>query len=74
LSSSGKSVSSAFSPRAQRLHHLGQAVIGLRPHDEIDHRLAAHDLFALGLRDAARDADLEVGFASFRGLNRPSSE
>jgi hypothetical protein len=48
-------------PPPQRLHHLRQAVIGLRPHDKVHHRLAAHDLFALGLRDTSRHADLEVG-------------
>ena len=40
--------------------HLGQAVIALRPDHQIDQRLAAHDLFALGLRDTARHADFEI--------------
>jgi len=42
-------------------HHVGQAVIGLRPDHEIDHRLARDDLLALGLRHAARHADLQIG-------------
>ena len=37
--------------------HLGQAVIGLRPHDHVDRRLARDDLLAFGLRDAARDRE-----------------
>ena len=44
-----------------RLDHLGQAVIILRAHHQIDQRHPAHDLGALGLRHAARDADLEIG-------------
>jgi hypothetical protein len=51
-----------------------QAVIALRADHEIDQRLAAHDLLALGLRHAARHADLEVGLRGLQPLNRPSSE
>ena len=46
--------------------HLGQAVIALWADDQIDHGLAAHDLLTLGLRDAARDADFQIGFFSFQ--------
>ncbi|MPL97135.1 hypothetical protein SDC9_43323 [bioreactor metagenome] len=41
--------------------HLGQAVIVLRTDDQIDERHPAHDLGALGLRNAAGDADLQIG-------------
>ena len=58
---------------------LGQAVIALRPDHEIDHRRAADDLRAFGLRDAARDRDRHAaarrGAAScFSTRRRPSSE
>ena len=47
--------------RALALHrpveHLGQAVIGLRADHHADRRRTRHDLFALGLRDAACDRD-----------------
>src|SRR5690606_32168613 len=36
---------------------IGQAMIGLRPDDEIDIRRAAQDFLSLGLRDATRDAN-----------------
>ena len=36
---------------------VGQAVIALRPDDEIDRRRAADDFLAFGLRDAAGDRD-----------------
>ena len=36
---------------------LGQAMIGLRADDEVDQRRAGENLGALGLRDAAGDAD-----------------
>ena len=39
---------------------LGQAMIGLRADHDVDRRLAAGDLLALGLGDAARDGDGEV--------------
>ena len=39
---------------------LGQAVVGLRADDDVDGGLAAHDLLALGLGDAARDGDGEI--------------
>ncbi len=48
-------------PAALRLlQHLRQLVIGLRPEHQVDHRRAAGDLFALGLGDAAGDADHHV--------------
>ena len=56
---------------AQFLHHRGQAVIGLRPHDQIDHRLAPDDLFALGLGHTARHADLQVGLGRAQRLQPP---
>ena len=40
---------------------LGQAVIALRADNQIDHRLTAHDLFALGLGHTARDTDFQIG-------------
>ncbi len=40
---------------------VGQAVIGLRPHDQIDKRRAREDLGAFGLRHAARDRDAQIG-------------
>ena len=46
--------------RIDLFHHLGQTVIGLRPHDQINHRLARHDLGPLGLCHATRHPDLEV--------------
>src|SRR5260370_24257162 len=39
---------------------LGQPVVGLRPDDDVDGGLTAHDLLALGLSDAAGDGDGEV--------------
>ena len=48
------------------LQGFGQAVIGLRADDEIDGRCPAQDLVALGLGDAAGDADHH--FAAFAGL------
>jgi hypothetical protein len=51
LSSSGKAIS------AHAGEHGGQAVVGLRADDEIDHRRAGDHLGALGLGDAAGDAD-----------------
>jgi hypothetical protein len=53
---------------------IGQAVIALRADDQIDQRRAAQDLGALGLRHAARDADLQVGVGAFSGFSRPRSE
>ena len=49
-------------------HHFRQAVIGLRAHDQIDQRHAALDLGTLGLCDAARNADLEIGTLGFQRL------
>ena len=40
--------------------HRGQAVIGLRTDDQVDKRHAPDDLVTFGLRDAARDPDLEI--------------
>ena len=42
-------------------------MIALRTDDDIDHRRAANDLRALGLRDAAGDDDLHVAAAA-RGV------
>ena len=55
-------------PLARLRLHLGQAVIALRADHQIDQRLAAHDLLALGLRDAAGNADLEIGFLGLQPL------
>jgi hypothetical protein len=61
--------------RAGALPHLGfqfgEAVVALRPDDEVDGGLAAHDLFALGLGDAARDADPEVRVQRLERLQPP---
>ena len=46
-------MSTAPTPRAPLAQQLRQAMIVLRPDDEIDRRLAAQDLRAFGLRDAA---------------------
>ena len=61
---------------------LGQPVIGLRADHQVDGGLAAHDLLALGLGDAAGDGDGEVAAlgaalelecrAGGRARNRPS--
>ena len=64
---------------ARLLHDIGQAVIGLRPDDQIDHRRAAQDFRAFGLGDAAGDADQSsrgpsLARASFILRMRPSSE
>ena len=40
--------------------HVGQAVIGLRPEHHVDHRGAAGDFLALGLRHAAGHPDQHV--------------
>ncbi len=44
-------------PRRQQ---RGQAVIGVRPDDDVDARRAADDLGPLGLRDAAGDDDARL--------------
>ena len=49
------------------LEHLRQPVIALRPDHQIDGGRAAHDLLAFGLRDAARDRDLDLA-ALLRGV------
>ena len=64
---------------ARAREQLGQAVIVLRADDEIDRRRAAHDLLALGLRDAAGDRDQHLAALRARPLPsctrmRPSSE
>ena len=41
-------------------NHLRQLVIGLRSQHEVDQRLAAHDLFAFGLRNTASHGDCHV--------------
>ena len=48
------------------LQGFGKPVIGLRADDEIDGRRAAQDFVALGLRDAAGNADHHL--AAFAGL------
>ena len=50
-----------------RGHHLGQAVVVLAAHDQIDQRHPAHDLLALGLRDTARDTDRQARFRLLEG-------
>ena len=49
--------------RARPPHEVGQAVVALRADHEVDGALAADDLGALGLGDAARhrDGDLVAG-------------
>ena len=42
-------------------HQIRQTMIALRPHNQIDHRLTAHDLFALSLRHAASPVGDGVG-------------
>ena len=55
---------------------IRQAMIALRPEDQIDGLGTARDLLALGLGDAAGDADLEVPARSRArsSASRPSSE
>src|SRR5690242_21407035 len=43
-----------------RSHEVGQAMVGLRPEHQVDRLGAPGDLLALGLRDAAGDADHEI--------------
>ena len=43
------------------LHHRGQAMIGLRPDNQINQRLTPHDLFPLSLRDTSGHANLQIG-------------
>src|SRR5499427_1801304 len=50
-------------PRQQRR----EPMVILRPDHQVDHRRAAHDLFAFGLRDASRDRNKKVA-AGTRGL------
>ena len=54
--------------RAHARLHRGKAVIGLRPHDQIDGRLTAHDLGPFGLRHAACDANLQIGVQFLKRL------
>ena len=69
LSSTGNSVSISRSCLGAA-QQIGQTVIVLRPDDKIDGLLPAHDLAALGLRDAAGHHDL--GGAPVRAARRPS--
>ena len=62
LSSTGNSVSSARPSRFGARQQLRQMMIALRADHDVDHRRAADDLLAFGLRDAAGDRD-----ASSRG-------
>eukprot|EP01136_Pigoraptor_vietnamica_P011775 Opistho-1_new@51011 len=57
--------------RQQPAVHLGQAVVALRPHHQIDQRHPAHDLVALGLRHAARHADLHIRLGLLEGAQPP---
>ena len=47
---------------------LGQAVIGLRADHEVDEGRPGDDFLALGLGDAARDPDPEVGVRRLKGF------
>ena len=49
-----------FFPAAGFGFELWQFVIALRPHHQINKRLAAHNLFAFGLRHTARHTDFQV--------------
>jgi hypothetical protein len=64
--------------RARAAAIIRQAVIALRPDDEIDAGRAADDLGAFGLRDAAGDGDQHAALGCARGPSasrrRPSSE
>ena len=53
---------------AGRGDQLGQALIGLRADDQIDHRRAGNDLGPLGLGDAAGDADQHLAPGLAAGL------
>ncbi len=44
--------------------HVGQAMIGLRPEHQVDHRRAARNFLAFGLGDAAGHADHHVAARS----------
>ena len=46
-----------YAPTEDAGDHFGQTVIGLWSHDEIDGRLARHDLGPFGLRHAACDGN-----------------
>ncbi len=67
LSGAGNSVSIARPSSPRALQQLRQMMIALRADHDVDHRRAAHDLLALGLRHAARDRDLHRA-APARGL------
>ncbi len=58
------------SPRSARAMQIGQAVIGLRAEHQVHGFGAAGDLLALGLGDAAGDADDEVAAASALSVSR----
>ena len=64
----GREVGVDRAGRARPRHELGQPVVGLGPHHEIDGGLARHDLRALGLRHAARDANPQVGVRGLQPL------
>ena len=68
LLSTGNSVSTAFAPGAGAADEVWQPVIALRPDDEIDGLLAAQDLVALGLGDAARDRERQPPVGRALGL------
>ena len=53
----GSAVQRVDTAAARRPQRLGQAMVGLRADHQIDGRRAADDLAALGLGDAAGDAD-----------------
>ena len=48
-------------PCLNRAHHGRKAVIGLRANDQVHNRLTAHNLFAFGLRDTARNTNFQIG-------------
>ena len=64
--------------RSRRREEVGQAMIVLRPDDEIDRGLAAQDLAPFGLGDAAGDDERRLPPAaarsSFNSRILPSSE
>ena len=78
LSSTGNSVSSARPWLLRAREQLRQMVIALRADDDIDHRGAANDLAAFGLRDATGHRDAHVAAvraaSSLTARSRPSSE
>ena len=57
-----------LSARLNFLLHLGQAVIRLRPNNQINCGLATHDLFTLSLSDTARYTNLQVRLIGLQRL------